>query len=48
MAAPDATLARLGLINGVTDGTWAMENALFLKIFSGEVMTAYENANIFK
>ena len=44
----NATLARLGVRNGVSDGSWNQENANFLEVFSGEVMTAYETNNIFK
>ena len=44
----NATLARLGVNNGVTDGSWAQDNANFLEVFSGEVMTAFESSNIFK
>lgn len=41
------SLARPGLINAAT-GTWAQDNALFLKVFSGEVLTAFKRACIFK
>ena len=41
-------LARLGLRNRVTDGSYAQENANFLEIFSGEVMTAFDTLAIFK
>jgi len=41
-------LARLGVNNGVSDGSWEQDNALFLEVFSGEVMTTFERANIFK
>ena len=47
MAAPDVTLSRPGVINN-TAGTWAQDNALFLKVFSGEVITAFDRACIFK
>ena len=40
-------LGRLGQINAVT-GSWAADNALFLKVFSGEVLTAYKRNCIFK
>lgn len=40
-------LGRLGQI-GTTGGTWATDNALFLKVFSGEVLTAYKRNCIFK
>lgn len=44
----DATLARLGILNGTSDGSWEQENANFLEVFSGEVLTAFETATIFK
>ena len=44
----NATLARLGVRNGVSNGSWEQENANFLEVFSGEVMTAFETNNIFK
>ena len=44
----NATLAKLGVNNGVSDGSWAQENANFLEVFSGEVLTAFDRANIFK
>jgi hypothetical protein len=47
MAAPDVTLSRPGVINN-DSGTWAKDNALFLKVFSGEVITAFDRACIFK
>lgn len=37
----DATVSRLGAINGGSDKT-----ALFLKVFSGEVLTAFESTNV--
>ena len=44
----NATLAKLGVRNGVSDGSWAQENANFLEVFSGEVLTAFETATIFR
>lgn len=41
-------LAKLGVRNAITDGSWAQENANFLEIFSGEVLTAFDTATIFK
>ena len=41
MAAPDVTLSRPGVINNDA-GTWAKDNALFLKVFSGEVLQAFK------
>ena len=40
------SLSRLGAIKGDT-GTWAKDNALFLKVFSGEVLTAFKRSCIF-
>lgn len=37
----------LGAINNDT-GTYAKDNALFLKVFAGEVLTAFEETNVFK
>ena len=47
MAAPSLTLSTPGAINGDT-GTWDKDNALFLKVFSGEVLTAFKRTNIFE
>ena len=47
MAAPDTTLSRPGVINNTT-GTWAQDNALFLKVFSGEVLQSFERACVFR
>jgi hypothetical protein len=41
-----ANLSRLGAINAVT-GSYAQDNALFLKVFSGEVLTAFQENNVF-
>lgn len=46
MAAPSLTLSRAGVINNAA-GTWAQDNALFLKVFSGEVLTAFQRSCIF-
>ncbi len=46
MAAPDATLSRAGVINNDA-GTWAKDNALFLKVFSGEVLQSFKRNCIF-
>ena len=40
------TLSRGGAINGDT-GTWAKDNALFLKVFSGEVLTSFKRLCLF-
>jgi hypothetical protein len=42
MAAPDSTVSRLGLINEA--GT---ADALFLKLFSGEVLTQFDKTTTF-
>ena len=39
-------LSRLGSIKNDT-GTWAKDNALFLKIFSGEVLTSFKRSCVF-
>ena len=41
------TLSRLGAINGVA-GTYDQANALFLRVFSGEVLTAFRRACVFR
>jgi hypothetical protein len=41
------TLSRPGSINGAVS-TYAEQNALFLKVFSGEVLTAFERNCLFK
>lgn len=46
--ANEATLAKLGVRLGQSDGSWEQENANFLEVFSGEVLTAFETATIFK
>jgi hypothetical protein len=46
VAAPDATLSRPGVINN-DSGTWAKDNALFLKVFSGEVLQSFKRNCIF-
>lgn len=40
------TLSRPGVINN-TAGTWAQDNALFLKVFSGEVLTSFKRECLF-
>ena len=39
-------VSRLGADLGVT-GTWAQDNDLFLKVFSGEVLTSFAETNVF-
>ena len=47
IAMTDINLSRGGVINNVS-GTWADDNALWLKVFSGEVLTAFERMCVFK
>lgn len=44
----NATRARLGVLKGQTDGSWAQENANFEEICAGEIITAFDEVNIFK
>ena len=44
----NATASRLGVVNGATPTNFATENALFLKIFAGEVLTAFDENNVMK
>ena len=39
---------RVGVTDSTTDGSWAQDNALFLKVFAGEVITAFEETNVMK
>jgi len=48
MAAPNFDASRLGLINNARGGTWAGDNAMFLQVFAGEVLTAFRKATIFE
>ena len=48
MAAPDFSASRLGLVNNAGGGTWAGDNALFLQVWAGEVLTAFRKATIFE
>lgn len=48
MPAPDFTASRLGLVNNAGGGTWAGDNALFLQVWAGEVLTAFRKATIFE
>ncbi len=41
----NATPSRLGAINDTT-GSYAQDNALFLKVYAGEVMTAFKETNV--
>jgi len=44
----DINLSRPGVTNLTTDGTFDQDNALFLKVFSGEVLTAFEESVVMK
>ena len=46
MAMDPISLSRGGAINGDT-GSWAKDNALFLRVFSGEVLTSFKRMCIF-
>ena len=48
MAAPNFDASRLGLINNAGGGSFAGDNALFLKVFGGEVLTAFRKSTIFE
>lgn len=48
MPAPDFTASRLGLVNNAGGGTWAGDNALFLQVWAGEVLTAFRKNTIFE
>ena len=48
MAAPNFDASRLGLINNAGGGSWAGDNAMFLQVFAGEVLTAFRKATIFE
>ena len=42
------TPSRIGVTDATTDGSFAQDNELFLKTFSGEVLTAFEETNVMK
>jgi hypothetical protein len=44
----NATPSRLGVVNGATPTDFASANALFLKVFAGEVLTAFDEVNVMK
>lgn len=48
MAAPNFDASRLGLVNNAGGGSWAGDNALFLQVWAGEVLTAFRKATIFE
>jgi hypothetical protein len=48
MAAPNFDATRLGLVNNAGGGTFAGDNAMFLKVWAGEVLTAFRKATVFE
>ena len=44
----NVTPSRLGIVNGASPSNFAAENALFLKVFAGEVLTAFDETNVMK
>ena len=44
----NVTPSRLGVVNKATPSNFATENALFLKVFAGEVLTAFDETNVMK
>jgi hypothetical protein len=45
---PDLALSRLGVLKGTTDGSWAQDNEMFLRVFGGHVMTTFRENCIFE
>jgi hypothetical protein len=48
MAAPNFDATRLGLVNNAGGGSFAGDNAMFLKVWAGEVLTAFRKATVFE
>ena len=44
----NATPSRLGVVNAASSPNYTQANALFLKVFAGEVLTAFEENNVMK
>lgn len=44
----NATASRLGVVNGASPSNFATTNNLFLKVFAGEVLTAFDETNVMK
>lgn len=40
------TPSRIGFINQASDTSWGQDNAMFLKVFAGEVLTAFKTATV--
>lgn len=43
----NATISQLGVVDAATPANWDESNALFLKTFAGEVLTAFNEMNVF-
>lgn len=43
----NAVISQLGVVNAATPADYAEANALFLKVFTGEVLTAFNEMNVF-
>ena len=48
MAAPNFDATRLGLVNNAGGGAFAGDNAMFLKVWAGEVLTAFRKSTVFE
>ena len=48
MANGNTSPSRVGFNDATSDGSFAQDNALFLKKFSGEILQTFEESNIFK
>lgn len=48
MAAPNFDATRLGFINNASAGGFAADNAMFLKVWAGEVLTAFRKSTVFE
>ena len=44
----NVTPSRLGIVNAASPSGFAADNALFLKVFAGEFLTAFEENNVMK
>ena len=48
MANGNTSPSRVGFNDATSDGSFAQDNALFLKKFSGEILQTFEESNVFK
>lgn len=48
MANGNTSVSRLGVTDLTTDGSFAQDNSLFLKVFAGEILTTFEEKNVMK